>query len=186
MSTIGDPAYPWLANVTSLGVNIASLADNLYDGTRGRERCAPQLGLNVQFFVGFGVSTPNSTIYLATQPVVSGDGRMPFLEAGQRAYVHSPDGGVVVSHADANELLVGAIAGAVGGTPVAGPSAQFGATALTVTSFSAGGAANVSTYATEDGLHALSAMRMDLNPFQLEADLLFQTRRLPDGALVAA
>jgi poly(3-hydroxybutyrate) depolymerase len=90
-----DPALPELRRVAAFGVLVANMAENIFKGIAGRERCAGAgpTALALGLFVGNGIDTPNCRPFGCKQPSVLGDGRVAYGVSGGFYLNNSPDGG---------------------------------------------------------------------------------------------
>ena len=174
---VGDPAFPSLAHIAAVSFSVATMPEPLFDGSSGREKCNPRLPLSVQYIVGNNLDTPNcSTSYPCDSPLIDGDTIMPYLSAGQRATVYSPDQGRVVAHIDAKSLFIKSNEGLLGvsATNQVMPVGYF--CTLTNTTFP-GSNAVVQSYVTDGGNHMVGGSLMDISPYSSIPEFLFQFQR---------
>jgi hypothetical protein len=194
--------YPELAKVAAFSVSVASMADNLYSGSNGREQC-PGSGSQIAalaIFVGYGSPTPNSAgqpfyancnPYNPTDPMypnlpacpyatVSGDGVMPYgpaLDVGGGTYtVNSPTIGNVVASFDNQNFWLGYLraSGAGASTLSSSPLGYF--TRVRHYRF-AHSPAIYQVYETMNGLHYSNGSRDDFDAAGRIYDFLFSFRK---------
>ncbi|MBI5488621.1 MAG: hypothetical protein HY905_14905 [Deltaproteobacteria bacterium] len=161
----GNPAYPRLGRVAAFCAMVSTLPEGLYDGLEGRPTCPRTAGsdFGLLLMLGTDIDTPDCEAYPCDAPVVSGDGLIPYGEAGGRYHVNSPDNGRVISGPDTIELWRTALAYRAGeaGTTTTEPLGWF--TTRHVTTF-AGSAASFEAWVTTGGGHMLGSTREDFAP----------------------
>ncbi len=182
---VGSERYPVLSKVSAVAIGVASLPATLVDGAQGRERCLDEgrLSLSVFYMVGRGIETPNCDRYPCDSPVLDGDGRMLYGEAGQRANIYSPELGAVVSHEDAVSLWVARNGTALGATPSVSESTLGSFATVRQVRFD-DHAALVEAVVVDGGAHEASAFRGDALPFARMWEFVARFERGEDGELV--
>jgi poly(3-hydroxybutyrate) depolymerase len=166
---VGDPAYPRLSHISAVGVSVASMPEPLFDGSSGRAECTPRLPLSVQYIVGNNIPTPRLT--------VNGDGNMPYLEAGQRAQVYSPERGVVVAHIDGKSLFIEANEALLGVSAVEDEMTPVGYFCTLTSSSFPGFDSEVQAYVTDGGHHHVAGVLFDIDPFIPSVEFAFRFQR---------
>jgi len=159
---LGDPRFPALDRVAAFHVTIAELPEGIHEGQLGRDLC-PKIARRafpLQIVLGTDLDTPQCKPYPCTSPVVSGDGAMPFGEAGKRYQVYSPDSGTVLSGPDTIAFWQAAIPAAAGESGKRIDDLVGFFTKRTTITLSAT-PARVETLVTSGGGHIIGATRMD-------------------------
>jgi poly(3-hydroxybutyrate) depolymerase len=161
----GDPRHPSLSRVAAFLASIGEMPEGLLEGQHGREACPSQLKGEVGFRIvlGTGIDTPDCTTYPCNSPVVTGDGLMPFGQAGGRYNVYSPDQGRVISGPDTIAFWQSAFVAGMGNAGTTGDEKVGFFTQRSILSF-APSVAVLDTWVTDGGGHMLNATRMDFMP----------------------
>lgn len=180
----GDPAYPRVGRVAAFCATVSTLPAGLYDGAEGRPACPRTAGADfgLLLLLGTDIDTPDCEVYGCDSPVVSGDGLIPFGEAGERYHVNSPDNGLVLSGPDTIAFWRAAFAARVGapGETATEPLGWF--TERRRTTFPAAVAA-FETWVTTGGGHLFGSSREDFAPNARAWWFVSSFRRTAAGAL---
>lgn len=186
LCAVGDPAYPNLEQIAAWSVGIATMPLATEEGSHGRTACRDS-GPRVQpllTILGRGIDTPNCRPWGCDDPLVEGDGFIPWGEAGGRYIVASPDGGEVLGAEDslarwrAYELASGAGEASVTSEPL-GVS---GFTTRTVHRYVESDV-TFEVLVADGGLHLAYGTRFDFNPIGRQWAFL-SAHRLVGGEVV--
>ncbi|MDB5988005.1 MAG: hypothetical protein JWR16_3058 [Nevskia sp.] len=195
--------YPELAKVAAFSVSAASMADNLYSGSNGRELC-PNAGSQLTalaIFVGYASRTPNSAgqpffancnPYNPSTPMypnlpacpyatISGDGVMPYgggaLDVGGGTYtVNSPTIGNVIASFDNQKFWLNYFSNSGAGANTLSSNALGYFTRVRHYRF-AQSPMIYQVYETQNGLHYNSSSRYDFDAAGRIYDFLFSFRK---------
>ncbi len=184
---LDDPCYPNLGRIAAASVLIATMAEPIVLGLDGRPQCPASGTLHrpVQFVLGDGIDTPDCAVYPCEEPVINGDGLMPYGEPGGAYHIPSPSGGRVIAAPDAYQLWLD-FHGASGLGYPDQATTFLGYFTDVETAVWPGTDAEVVKYRTDGGSHFLLGTRMDFSPQGRMLDFLMRYRRLPDGQVVAS
>ncbi len=172
-----------LKHVAAFSASVAALPVPLSDGSDGRELCGSG-GTGVaplQMLVGRDTPTPQCVTFGCSSPTVSGDGRMPYGEAGGVYTVNSPDLGQVISFPDTEAWWSKYFARGAGSPTSTTNGVGFFTTARDY-SFP-DSAMRLQVFDTTGGLHRTLSTRMDFNPSGRIWEFVGSYRRSSDGSL---
>jgi poly(3-hydroxybutyrate) depolymerase len=199
MCNLDNSNYPELKNIAAVSVSIASMPDNLYFGSNGRELCpgAGHTPTPLSIFVGYDAPTPNAPndgtpfnldcgFYNeknpgdCSYPIVSGDGTMPYGTAyrvgGGTFTVNSPSKGKVIATEDHQNFWLNYFvnSGAGASTQTLGDFGYF--THYRRYTFATSPMV-FQLYETKNGLHLTLGERGDFEPIARIYDFLFSFRK---------